>query len=118
MLMLRLAVWVFIVPAWLILGIFTAGWFWPPQLREGLFNQKVYIKEESPDIERFENLVLAGKDLTHAKNEIVQQFIIDRKGIKKVRERTKIARREMKDELRNMKGVMTSLYEVQQAMMS
>lgn len=101
-----------------MLGILTAGWFWPPQLREGLFNQKVYIKEESPDTERFENLKLAGKDLSNAKNEIIQQFIVDRKGMKRVRERTRTARKEIKDELRNMKGVMTSLYEIQQQVMS
>lgn len=117
MFLLRLAVWIFIVPAWLILGIFTAGYFWPPQLRKGLFNQKVYVKEESPDAERFENLKIAGKDLTNAKNEIIKQFIIDRKGMKRVRERTRTARKEIKDELRNMKGVMTSLYEIQQQVM-
>lgn len=118
MFLLRIVVWFFIVPFWLILGIFTAGWFWPPQLREGLFKQKIYIKEESPDDERFESLKLAGKDLTGAKNEIVQQFVVDRKGMKRVRERTRTVRKEIKDELRNMKGVMTSLYEIQQQMMS
>lgn len=118
MFLLRIAVWFFIVPFWLILGLFTAGWFWPPQLREGLFKQTIYIKEVSPDDERFESLKLAAKDLTGAKNEIVQQFVIDRKGMKRVRERTRTARREIKDELRNMKGVMTSLYEIQQQMMS
>lgn len=76
------------------------------------------MKEESPDAERFENLKLASKDLTNAKNEIVKQFVIDRKGMKKVRERTRTARKEIKDELRNMKGVMTSLYEMQQQIMS
>jgi hypothetical protein len=31
---------VFIIPLWLVLGLITAGWLWPPQIREFLFVQK------------------------------------------------------------------------------
>jgi len=31
---------VFIIPVWLIVGLCTAGWLWPPQVREFLLKQK------------------------------------------------------------------------------
>jgi hypothetical protein len=111
-------VWLFIVPAWLILGVLTAGWFWPPQLREGLFKQKIYIREEPPDVERYELLAAAGKDISNLKDDIVKQFVRDRKVMKSMREQTKNRRKEILEELKNMKGVMSSLYEVQQQIIS
>lgn len=105
-------VWLFIVPAWLILGVLTAGWFWPPQLREGLFKQKIYIREEPPDVERYELLAAAGKDISSVKDDIVN------KGMKSMREQTKNRRKEILEELKNMKGVMSSFYEVQQQIIS
>ncbi|KAL7482382.1 hypothetical protein ACHAW6_008048 [Cyclotella cf. meneghiniana] len=38
--LVRFAAVVFVIPAWLIVGLCTAGWLWPPQVREYLFQQK------------------------------------------------------------------------------
>lgn len=38
--LVRFAAVVFVIPAWLILGLCTAGWLWPPQVREYLLKQK------------------------------------------------------------------------------
>ena len=37
---MRFASVVFVIPIWLIVGFLTAGWLWPPQVREYLFQQK------------------------------------------------------------------------------
>jgi hypothetical protein len=39
-LLFRIFAIVFIIPLWLVLGLITAGWLWPPQIREFLFVQK------------------------------------------------------------------------------
>lgn len=36
----RIVAVLFIIPLWLIIGFATAGWLWPPQVREWLFIQK------------------------------------------------------------------------------
>jgi hypothetical protein len=38
--LVRFAAVVFVIPIWLIVGLCTAGWLWPPQVREYLFQQK------------------------------------------------------------------------------
>lgn len=38
--LVRFASVVFVIPIWLIVGFLTAGWLWPPQVREYLFQQK------------------------------------------------------------------------------
>jgi len=38
--LVRFAAVVFVIPLWLILGMVTAGWLWPPQVREYLLKQK------------------------------------------------------------------------------
>lgn len=69
-------------------------------------------------MERYELLAAAGKDISSVKDDIVKQFVRDRKGMKSMREQTKNRRKEILEELKNMKGVMSSLYEVQQQIIS
>ena len=38
--LVRFAAVMFVIPIWLIAGLLTAGWLWPPQVREYLFQQK------------------------------------------------------------------------------
>ena len=38
--LVRFAAVVFVIPVWLIVGLVTAGWLWPPQVREYLLKQK------------------------------------------------------------------------------
>src|SRR6056300_1764272 len=38
--LVRFGAFIFVIPLWLLLGMCTAGWLWPPQVREFLFQQK------------------------------------------------------------------------------
>jgi len=38
--LVRIAAILFVIPVWLAVGLCTAGWLWPPQVREFLFRQK------------------------------------------------------------------------------
>lgn len=118
---LRVFISMFLIPFWLLLGILSAGWLWPPQVREGLFVQKVSIPEDSSEAKeiekRIEEVGELKKDLKMAQNELVDDFVQDRKDILALRQQVKDIKRELKEEMRNIKGVMTSLFEVQQQAM-
>ena len=51
---LRVFISMFLIPFWLLLGILSAGWLWPPQVREGLFVQKVSMPEDSGEAKEME----------------------------------------------------------------
>mmetsp|Transcript_36082 Transcript_36082/g.85994 ORF Transcript_36082/g.85994 Transcript_36082/m.85994 type:complete len:799 (+) Transcript_36082:146-2542(+) len=44
---LRIFISMFLIPFWLLLGVLSAGWLWAPQVREGLFVQKVSVPEDT-----------------------------------------------------------------------
>lgn len=50
---LRLLAAVFIIPLWLVLGVVTVGWFWPPQIREAVLTSTV--SKHSSDVAKKTN---------------------------------------------------------------
>mmetsp|Transcript_16091 Transcript_16091/g.34795 ORF Transcript_16091/g.34795 Transcript_16091/m.34795 type:complete len:875 (-) Transcript_16091:338-2962(-) len=117
---LRVFVSMFLIPFWLLLGILSAGWLWPPQVREGLFVQKVSAEDagEANEMEkRIEEVIELKKDLRTVQQHLVGQFIEDRKDMTALKDQVINIKRELKEEMKNIKGVMTSLFEVQQQTM-
>ena len=118
---LRFFVSMFLIPFWLLLGILSAGWLWPPQVREGLFVQKVSMPEDSGDAKeiekRMEEVGELRRDLKLTQETLVSQFLEDRKDMTALRDQVKDIKKELKEEMKNIKGVMTSLFEVQQRAM-
>jgi len=118
---LRVFISMFLIPLWLLLGILSAGWLWPPQVREGLFVQKVSIPQDSGEAQemetRLEEVSELQKELKAVQDHLVGQIIADRKEMAALKDQVKGIKRELKEEMRNIKGVMTSLFEVQQRAM-
>lgn len=118
---LRVFISMFLIPFWLLLGILSAGWLWPPQVREGLFVQKVSMPEDSGEAKemekRMEEVSDLKKDLLTTQEQLTSQFVEDRKDMTALTDQVKDIKRELKEEMRNIKGVMTSLFEVQQRAM-
>mmetsp|Transcript_27045 Transcript_27045/g.64978 ORF Transcript_27045/g.64978 Transcript_27045/m.64978 type:complete len:847 (+) Transcript_27045:58-2598(+) len=118
---LRIFVSMFLIPFWLLLGILSAGWLWPPQVREGLFVQKVSMPEDSGEAreleKRMEEVGQLKKDLRVVQESLVDQSVEDRKDIIMLKDQVKDIKRELKKEMKNIKSVMTSLFEVQQSSM-
>lgn len=117
---LRVFVSMFLIPFWLLLGILSAGWLWPPQVREGLFVQQVTAADagEPNEMEkRIEEVSELKKDLKTVQTELVGQSVKDRKDVTALKDQVVNLKRELKEEMRNIKGVMTSLFEVQQQTM-
>ncbi|KAL7536478.1 hypothetical protein ACHAXR_007201 [Thalassiosira sp. AJA248-18] len=118
---LRVFISMFLIPFWLLMGILSAGWLWPPQVREGLFVQKVSIPENSGEAnemeKRIEEVKEVQKDLLMVQEHLVGQFIEDRRDMAALKNQVKDIKRELKEEMKAIKGVMTSLFEVQQQAM-
>ncbi|KAL7542183.1 hypothetical protein ACHAWF_007110 [Thalassiosira exigua] len=119
---LRVFVSMFIIPFWLLLGILSAGWFWPPQVREGLFVQKVTMSNESGETNelerRIEEVVSLKKELLAVQEHLIGQSVEDRKDMTNLVDQVIDIKRELKDEMKNIKTVMTSLFQLQQQVMA
>jgi hypothetical protein len=117
---LRIFIAMFLIPFWLLLGIMSAGWLWPPQVREGLFVQAVSIPEDSGEIreveKRIEEVTALRKDLGYVQDSMINDFKQDRKDLTELQTEVKNIKKELKKEMKNIKQVMTSLFEVQQQM--
>mmetsp|Transcript_17798 Transcript_17798/g.37141 ORF Transcript_17798/g.37141 Transcript_17798/m.37141 type:complete len:913 (-) Transcript_17798:754-3492(-) len=115
---LRVFISMFLIPFWLLLGILSAGWLWPPQVREGLFVQKVSMPEDSGQAQESEKRMAEVEELQESlervQNDLVEEFSADRKEMIELRDQVKAIKKELKDEMKNIKQVMTSLFEVQQ----
>ncbi|KAL7551086.1 hypothetical protein ACHAWF_014304 [Thalassiosira exigua] len=115
---LRIFICMVLIPLWLLLGIMSAGWLWPPQVREGLFVQEV-SQPDGPDEghemeQRMEEVTALREDLSNVQEHLIEQFIEGRKDVTALKERVKEVKLELKEEMKNIKKVMTSLFEVQQ----
>ena len=115
---LRIFIAMFLIPFWLLIGIISAGWLWPPQVREGLFVQAVSIPEDSGEIreveKRIEEVSGLRKDLEYVQGGMVHEFKQDRRDMTELKNQVKGIKKELKKEMKNIKQVMTSLFEVQQ----
>ena len=119
---LRIFVSMFLIPFWLLLGILSAGWLWPPQIREGLFVQKVSVEDEHGEVNeiqrRIEEVEKLMNNLNTLKEGFVHETMEDRKDMKRLKNQVTSIKKELKNEMKKIKGVMTSLFEVQQQVMS
>jgi hypothetical protein len=119
---LRIFVSMVLIPLWLFMGILSAGWLWPPQIREGLFVQKISKLEDTNgenEIEKrigeVDNLM---KDLTSLHEGLLHETMADRNDMIALKKRVTGIRKELKKEMKSIKGVMTKLFEVQQKAMA
>jgi hypothetical protein len=118
----RICISMFFIPFWLLVGILSAGWLWPPQVREGLFVQRLSMPEDSAiaqDAElRMHEVGELRSELSVVQNEIVNAFAKDRMEMMVLKIKMDKMRKELKDEMKNIKKAMTSLFQVQQQMLN
>jgi chromosome segregation ATPase len=119
---LRICVSMFLIPFWLLMGILSAGWLWPPQIREGLFVQKVSVEDTHGELNEIQKRVEEVEKLMNNLNTLKEGFVhetyTDRKDMIRLKNQVRSIKKELKNEMKKIKGVMTSLFEVQQQVMS
>ena len=114
----RICISTFLIPFWLLVGVLSAGWLWPPQVREGLFVQRVSMPEDNTvaqDAElRIQEVGELREKLTETQTELVEEFSEDRKEMDVLKIQIANIRKELKGEMKKIKKTMTTLFQVQQ----
>lgn len=100
----------FVIPLWVIAGLLTAGWLWPPQIREGLFVQKEVLASRA-EIERrkLEQLKDVQVDMKNLKNEIMREITNDREDVIRMKAEIDTIQGEVLADLQQVKDLLASL---------
>lgn len=114
--LLRVTVAVVVVPAWLCLGIVTAGWLWPPQIREAVFTSSVF--KHTNDSEREDELrkiqvKKLEQEVRELKDELVQELAMDRTQVVQMKSAVSERKVEIANEMKHVKRIVTMLFEQQ-----
>ena len=105
---------VFIVPLWLVLGIFTVGWLWPPQVREAVFTSAVF--KHSSDSEKQNELRQTQvkqlqQEVKVLYDELLQELALDRTHVVQLKSHITERKMEIASEMRDIKRMAAMLFE-------
>lgn len=117
--LLRVVTALFIIPAWIILGIFSAGWFWPPQLRELIFTSTVSkhsSESEREDELRKTQVTMLQKEVKELSEDMTQELKVDRIQVVQMKSAVADRRAEIANEMKHIKRIMTMLFDQQAAL--
>jgi hypothetical protein len=112
----RVVVALCIIPLWLVLGFFTAGWLWPPQVREFIFTSTV--SRHSSDSEKEDELrktqvVLLQKEVKQLSEVFAEELVIERTQIVQMKSQVDTKIIEIESELKSILRLMQLLFEQQ-----
>jgi hypothetical protein len=104
---------IFIIPVWIVAGLVTAGWLWPPQIREWLFNQKETAMSRS-DLEKqkLEQLKEIQNNIKGLKAEIRKVLATDRDEIMRMKTEMEGAHYGIASDLQQVRELMTTLVDM------
>jgi hypothetical protein len=108
-----------IIPAWVILGFITAGWLWPPQMRDFVFTSTVtkHNSESEKEDELRKTQVLKLKaEIGVLKEELFQDLALDRTQVVQMKSLVAERKLEIQSEMKHIKRIVTMLFEQQGAM--
>eukprot|EP00540_Astrosyne_radiata_P022709 CAMPEP_0116868400 /NCGR_PEP_ID=MMETSP0418-20121206/27173_1 /TAXON_ID=1158023 /ORGANISM="Astrosyne radiata, Strain 13vi08-1A" /LENGTH=249 /DNA_ID=CAMNT_0004504361 /DNA_START=250 /DNA_END=999 /DNA_ORIENTATION=+ len=115
---LRLVAALVIIPCWVLLGLLTVGWLWPPQLREYIFTSTVSkhsSETEKEDELRRTQVAMLKKEVTALREEMTMELKVDRTQVVQMKSSMNDKRAEIANELKQIKRIMTMLFEQQSA---
>jgi len=102
-----------IIPLWIALGACTAGWLWPPQVREWLFVQKeTAISRAELERQKLGQLKSIQTDLKSLKNELMREMANDRDEMIRMKAEVETVQGEVYADLQQVKELMDSLLSV------
>jgi len=111
--LVRFAAVTFVIPVWLIVGLCTAGWLWPPQVREYLFQQK---KAAISRADMAEQVTAQINDLKNEiqtlRSEIKGEMKSDRKEFALVKGEVEAVQAEVMADLLQVKEIMVTLLDM------
>ena len=116
---LRMVTALMIIPFWVLLGVFSAGWLWPPQLREAIFTSTVSkhsSESEKEDELRRTQVISLRKEVNDLKDEMMKELKVDRTQVVQMKSSVAERRSEIANEMKHIKRIMTMLFEQQSAL--
>ena len=117
--LLRVFAALMIIPAWIVLGLLSAGWLWPPQLREAIFTSTVSkhsSESEREDELRKTQVISLAKEVEELEEDMTQELKVNRIQVVQMKSSIDDRRAEIASEMKHIKRIMTMLFDQQAAL--
>lgn len=101
------------IPIWFLLGIFTFGILWPPQIRRFFFTSSVTKLSESDkeDAMRKNQIDSLNIEINELKNELLKEMAVDRTQVVQLKSSVAEKKLELKNEMKHIQRIVTMLFE-------
>ena len=104
---------IFIIPLWIIAGVATAGWLWPPQIREWLFVQKeTAISRSDLEKQKLDQLKEIQNSIKSLKADISKELSMDRDEISRMKNQIEVVQSRIASDLQQVRELMTTLLDM------
>jgi len=104
---------IFFIPVWILAGILTAGWLWPPQVREFLLVQKeTAISRAELEHKKLEQLKQISAELKSFKAELGREMQSDRDDMVRLKLEVEAVQSEVLSDLMQVKELMQTLLDL------
>jgi hypothetical protein len=104
---------IFIIPIWMLAGVATAGWLWPPQIREWLFVQKeTAISRSDLEKQKLEQLKEIQNGIKALKTDIRKELAFGRDEIMRMKTEIEGAHYGIALDLQQVRELMTTLLDI------
>ena len=104
---------IFIIPLWIVAGIVTAGWLWPPQIREWLFIQKeTTISRSDLEKQKLDQLIEIQNNIKSLKADISKELSSDRDEITRMKNQIEVVQGKIASDLQQVRELMTTLLDM------
>ncbi|CAB9500695.1 Ankyrin Repeat [Seminavis robusta] len=104
---------IFFIPLWLMAGVATAGWLWPPQVREYLFVQKeTAISRAELEHKKLEQLKQISGELKSFKADLGREMQSDRDDMVRLKLEVEAVQSEVLSDLMQVKELMQTLLDL------
>jgi hypothetical protein len=110
---------IFIIPFWGVLGMFTCGWLWPPQIREAVFTSAVFKHASDALLEdelRKKQVEKLKVEVEILKDDLLQELAINRTNVVQMKSLVAERKMEIQNEMKHIKRVVAMLFEQQSSM--
>jgi ankyrin repeat protein len=104
---------IFFIPVWLLAGVITAGWLWPPQVREYLLNQKeTAISRAELEHKKLQQLRQISSEIKSFKVELGREMQSDRDDMIRLKLEVEAVQSEVLSDLIQVKELMQTLLDL------
>mmetsp|Transcript_17614 Transcript_17614/g.43330 ORF Transcript_17614/g.43330 Transcript_17614/m.43330 type:complete len:840 (-) Transcript_17614:45-2564(-) len=102
-----------LIPVWFLLGIFTFGILWPPQIRRFFFTSSVTKLSESDKEDALRKTQIEGLhvEIEELKTELLKEMAVDRTQVVQLKSLVAERKMEIQTEMKHIKRVVTMLFE-------